>query len=395
MVRQTLTGSGVETENDPKATRSASQMTSWTARIPRLFSIMVVLPTLVASFYYLFIAAPIYVSEAQIVASIKNAPQSGSAGLGSVLASVGVSAGGEQIAAYEVQNYMLSRNGISELQKKANLLDIVGRPEGDFLYRFPRPFERPKIENLFNAYRRFVSVEYNLQTGLTTVKVRAFRAEDSKALAEALVDGAEGWISKLNDRALADALAQAERQVLDSETHLVKSQTALTAYRSSERLIDPDKSAAASLELLSRLEIQAATLRAQRAALAASAPQSPQLPLLGQQIAAFDAQMEQERSRSAGESDSLAPKVATYERLTLERDMAAKSLATAVEGVQAARLDARRQQLFLDRVVNPSLPDKAEEPHRLKMIGLILISCLLAYSILVLVIAGLREHQQR
>jgi capsular polysaccharide transport system permease protein len=395
MAGRVLTGSGVEGADKATPGGLARPTRGWMARVPRLFMVVVVLPTVIASIYYLFIAAPIYVSEAQIVASVKNSPQGGSAGLGSVLASVGVSAGQEEIAAYEVQNYMLSRNAILELQQKADLLGIVSRPEGDFLYRFPRPLQSAKLENFYKAYKRFVSVDYNLQTGLTTIKVRAFRPGDAQGLAEAMVNGAEGWVSKLNDRALADALTQAERQVGEAEAHLVKSQTALTSYRSTERLIDPEKSATASLELLSRLQIQAATLRAQRAAVAASTPQSPQLPLLGQQIAAFDAQMEQERSRSAGESDSLAPKVATYERLTLERDMAAKSLATAVEGVEAARLDARRQQLFLDRVVNPSLPDKADEPHRFQMIGLIFISCLLAYSILALVIAGLREHQQR
>ena len=240
-----------------------------------------------------------------------------------------------------------------------------------------------------------MTVDYNLQTGLSTLKVRAFRAADAQTTAEALLDKSEAWVSKLNDRALADAIAQSQRQVDEAETRLAKAQAALTVYRNGQRLIDPDKSAGAILELLGRLETQLAFLRAQRSALAASAAQSPQLPMLDQQIKAFQVQIEDERSRSAGETNSLAPKLAAYEKLALDQQLAAKTLEVALAGLEGARLDARRQQVFLERVVNPSLPDKAVEPHRFKMLGLVLISCLIAYSIIALVIAGLREHQQR
>jgi capsular polysaccharide transport system permease protein len=371
----------------------SSSVSSWASRIPWLFVVLVVAPTLIATIYYLLIAAPLYTSEAQFVAYQKGMVQS-SAGLGSILASVGVSAGQDEISAYEVQDYMTSRTAILELSRTAGLGDIVGRPEGDFLYRFPRLFERPTTENLFKAYPRFVTVDYNLQTGISTLKVRAFRARDAHDLAEALLDRGEAWVSGLNDRALHDTLSQAQRQVADAEASLVAAQAALTSYRSKERLIDPEKAAASNQELLGRLETQVAMVRAQRGALAASAPQSPELPILDRQISALTDQVEAERTRTAGEDDSLAPKVASYERLTLERDLSARTVEAAVAELQGARLDARRQQMYLDRVVSPSIPDAADEPQRLKMIFLVLVSSLLAYGIVSLVLAGLREHQQ-
>jgi capsular polysaccharide transport system permease protein len=377
-------------ENDANSRMSAR---SWISRIPWLFTVVVIIPTLLGGLYYLFIAAPIYVSEAQFVAYEKNQAAT-SAGLGSVLASVGVSAGQEEISAYEVRNYMLSRSAIVDLTRTAGLLQIVGRPEGDFLYRFPHLFAKPTVENLYKAYPHFVSVEYNLQTGISTLKVRAFRARDAHDLAEALLNRGEDWVSGLNERALHDALAQAQRQVTDAEASLVEAQAALTNYRNKERLIDPDKVAVSNLELLGRLETQVAMVRAQRAALAASAPQSPELPILDRQVSALTDQAEAERTRTAGEDNSLAPKVASYERLSLERDLSAKTLEAAVAELQEARMDARRQQMYIDRVVDPSFPDSAEEPHRLQMIFVIFVSSLVAYSVSSLVIAGLREHRQ-
>jgi capsular polysaccharide transport system permease protein len=355
--------------------------------------VVVALPTLAAGLYYLLIAAPLYVSEARFVVRAKGQQQP--AALGSLLSSVGVSVGEGQTDAFEVHEYMVSRDAVADLSRNDALRAVLDRPEGDVLMRFPRPFEGLSFESLFKNYKRFVTVGYDSQTGISTLRVRAFRAADAQTLANALLDGGEVLINRLNDRETADAVAQAQREVLEAEAHGVEAQAMLTDFRNRERLIDPDRSSAAGLELLGKLETQLATMRAERAGLAASAPESPQLPVLDKRIAAFGAQLDAERSRTAGEADSLAPKVGEYERLTLERDLTVKTLEGAVANLESARMEARRKQLYLERVVTPSLPDKAEEPKRLRMILTVLIASLVAYGTLSLVIAGLREHRQQ
>jgi capsular polysaccharide transport system permease protein len=367
----------------------------WVRKVPWLFLFVVGLPTLLACIYYFVIAAPLYVVEAKYVASIKNS--SGSAGgLNSILSTVGA-AGGDlsQVTAYEVKDYMTSRAAVIDFTQHAGLAQIMSRPEGDFIYRYPRSFQSGNTEGLYKAFGRFATVEYNLQTGISTLSVRAFRPYDAQRLAQAMMDRSESWVAALNARALNDQVAQAQRQVDDAKNAVANAQAALTLYRNGQRIIDPDKSAAANLELIGHLQAQVDALKAQRNAVAASAAQSPQLPLLDKQIAAFQGQIDAERASQAGEADSLAPKVSQYEKLMLDSQLAGKGLEAALAGLEAARLDARHQQVFLERVVNPSLPDRPEEPKRLKMVFLILVSSLLAYGIIALVIAGLREHQQK
>jgi capsular polysaccharide transport system permease protein len=320
--------------------------------------VVVALPTLAAGLYYLLIAAPLYVSEARFVVRAKGQQQP--AALGSLLSSVGVSVGEGQTDAFEVHEYMVSRDAVADLSRNDALRAVLDRPEGDVLMRFPRPFEGLSFESLFKNYKRFVTVGYDSQTGISTLRVRAFRAADAQTLANALLDGGEVLINRLNDRETADAVAQAQREVLEAEAHGVEAQAMLTDFRNRERLIE-----------------------------------SPQLPVLDKRIAAFGAQLDAERSRTAGEADSLAPKVGEYERLTLERDLTVKTLEGAVANLESARMEARRKQLYLERVVTPSLPDKAEEPKRLRMILTVLIASLVAYGTLSLVIAGLREHRQQ
>jgi capsular polysaccharide transport system permease protein len=308
---------------------------------------------------------------------------------------VGVSLGSEQEAdAYEVQNYMNSRDAVEDLVKNHRLRDILDRPEGDFLFRFPRFFESSSFESLFRSYRRFVDVNLDTQTGISTLKVRGFRPEDAQMIATALMASGEGLINRLNSRAMDDAVAQSQRQVDDAETRVLEVQTALTKFRNTERLINPTQSSTAGVDLLYKLEEQLDELRAERESLAASARDNPQLPAIDGRITAYNAQIEAERSRLAGQSSSMAPEVSEYERLTLERDMSAKALESAFGGLETARLDARRQQLFLEPVVNPNLPDRALEPNGLLIVTIVLVSGLVIYAIISLLIAGLREHRQ-
>jgi capsular polysaccharide transport system permease protein len=289
---------------------------------------------------------------------------------------------------------MNSRDAVEDLVKNHRLRDILDRPEGDFLFRFPRFFESSSFESLFRSYRRFVDVNLDTQTGISTLKVRGFRPEDAQMIATALMASGEGLINRLNSRAMDDAVAQSQRQVDDAETRVLEVQTALTKFRNTERLINPTQSSTAGVDLLYKLEEQLDELRAERESLAASARDNPQLPAIDGRITAYNAQIEAERSRLAGQSSSMAPEVSEYERLTLERDMSAKALESAFGGLETARLDARRQQLFLEPVVNPNLPDRALEPDGLLIVTIVLVSGLVIYAIISLLIAGLREHRQ-
>jgi capsular polysaccharide transport system permease protein len=378
-------------------TDSVEERPAWLAKVPWRFVVIVALPTLIAAVYLLLIAAPMYVSEARFV--VRSRAQGSPQALGSMLQSVGqsfgVSFGESSTDAFEVQDYMKSRDAVADLDRLYNLRAVVDRPEGDIWARFPRPLEGSSFEDLYKAYKRFVYVGYDSQTGISSLRVTAFRASDAQNLARALLLGGEVLVNRLNDRAMADGVSQAQRQVEEAETLGVATQSTLTDFRNRERMIDPDRSSIADLELVTKLEAELATMRAERAGLAASAPESPQLPILDRRISAFAAQLDGERTRMAGQSGSLAPKVGEYEQLALKRDLAVKTVESAVASLESARIDARRKQLYLERVVSPNLPDKATRPRRWRDVLTVFVATLVAYAILSLVLAGLREHRQQ
>lgn len=375
------------------ADRTASDF--WRAawqRMPRVFMCMVIVPTVLAAIYMFLIAAPIYVSETHFV--VRSRSEQGPSPFGVVLASVGVDLSAGATDAYEVDEYMMSRDAVSDLVLNHELRAILARPEADLLTRFPRFFERDNFENLYTSYKRFVTVSYDSSTGLNTLRVEAFRPGDAHDIATALLADGEQLVNQLNRRAVNDVVEQAHIQVAEAQERALRAEVALTDFRSREKLIDPTRTSAAGSEIVSQLDAAVIALQAERNSIAAMAPQSPELPALDQKILAFEEQRDEERMRVAGESNSLAPEIGEYERLMLDRDYAAKSLAAAFASLEQAQIDARKKEVYLERVVEPDFPDKAELPERLGTVALVFASAFIAYATIMLVVAGLREHRQ-
>ncbi|MCO8019676.1 chain-length determining protein [Brevundimonas diminuta] len=359
-------------------------------KLPIAFMIVVGAPTALAAIYYLLIASPRYVSEAHFVVRSANVSQPTTVGMALSVAGFSTSTN----EAFAVHEYLTSRDGMKEMQKRFDLRAILGRPGADALSRYPRPWESDSEESLYKAFQRFLTVGHDSGTGISTIRVQAFSAREAQALNLALLDSGEVLINQLNERAAANALRDAER---DRQAALVAAETArqaLTAFRTSTRFIDPRAEAAESAQVSATLLVTIAQLKAERDQLAAEAPASPQLPILNRRIAGLERQVEDARARLAGGADSLAPKLGAYEDLMLQREIAERRVSQAEASLLTAQQDASRQKLYLERIVSPSLPDKGSEPRRWRAILTIFASSLLAYAIGWLVWAGIREHRQ-
>jgi capsular polysaccharide transport system permease protein len=86
-----------------------------------------------------------------------------------------------------------------------------------------------------------------------------------------------------------------------------------------------------------------------------------------------------ERQQLAGSDRGLAKKIAEYESLMLEKVFAEKLLTAAANSVESARLDAQRQQAYIERIVSPALPDGPSAPKRGLVVLVIAAVCLLVF----------------
>jgi capsular polysaccharide transport system permease protein len=329
-----------------------------------------------------------YVSEASFV--VRTASKSGGAGLGGFLQMTGIVR--SQDDAFTVHEYMTSRDAVNELGRQLPLRDIFGRPEADFLARFPSILYGSTDEELYLYYQKMVEVVYNSTTGISALRVQAFRPEDAEHLSRALLALSEELVNRLNARIVNDAITQADAEVSQAEARLVGAQLGITNFRNQELMIDPGKSSILVVELIGKLSAELAQTRASLQEVQAASPNSPQIQPLQRRIAALEAQVTQERARVTSSSDGLADKIAQYERLNLEREFASRSLAAAVTRAESARNDARRQLLYLERIVEPRIADYSMEPRRLRNILITGAVALIFFFVGWLLIAGIREH---
>jgi hypothetical protein len=146
-----------------------------------------------------------YVSEAKFVV---RAPSTAALGqIANVLQGSGIVKSADD--AYVVHGYLESRDALLELSKNSGLEEMFGRPEADILSRYPKFYRKANVEDLYKHYLKFVYLDYNQTTGISLLRVQAFRPKDAHDLAAAMLDNAEVLINRLNERAQQDAVVWA------------------------------------------------------------------------------------------------------------------------------------------------------------------------------------------
>jgi capsular polysaccharide transport system permease protein len=354
------------------------------------FWAIVGVPTLVAAVYYFGIAAPQYLSEAEFVVRGPGAQKPMMGGVASVLQG-GASEG--QDDAMMVQAFIMSRDAVRGLDRHDDLRAMLNRPEADFVSRFPGMISRrTDFEALYKAYSRFVQVDFDQSSNVSTLQVKAYRPEDAQKIGKALLGASERLINKLNEKARLDAVGSFQNEVNETQKHIAAIQAQLTAYRIREQILDPKSAAEGPLKLLGDLNAQRAAAQAKLADALKNAPHSPQIRVLQTSIASLDKLIDDQRSKITGDTGSVAAVQTGYEQLDVAQKLAEKQLESAYKSLESANLDAQRQQLYLETIEQPSLPDYPLYPKRIVSFSMVLATCLLAYGIAWLLVASVREH---
>lgn len=354
--------------------------------------LFVALPTLLASLYYFVMAADLYASEAKFVVRTPSKMQI--SGLAGLLQSSGVG-GGAREDIYAVQTFATSRDALAILAKQVDLKAIFNRPEADLFARYPNPIDWDNAEDFHQYFQRRVEVVYDTTTGINTMTVKAFRADDAQQIANALLLMSEQLVNRLNQRAHDNTVRNAQADVKASEEEVAIVQQRLLEYRNRESLLDPGKTSIAIFEGQAKIEAELSSNRTRLTELKRSAPQSPMLADIAAHIRALEEQLATQRARLTGSEGSIAPKLSSYEQLALQKDFVTRKLASSLASLEASRAEARQQQIYLERVVDTSLPDRALYPRRFEAVLIVFISCFLIFSIGKLLIAGVREHGQQ
>ena len=261
---------------------------------------------------------------------LRSLDQQSPSGLGSLLQSTGLaSMSSSQDDLAAVSNFITSRDALKELNDQLNLMEAWSSEKIDVLHRFAPFGFRKNFEYLYLYYLKRVTVDMDSHSNLCMLKVSGFSEVQSKQINEMLLQAAEHLVNKLNERARQNMIGYASREVELAQKHVKEAALHMT-------------------EGASKVAI--------------------------------------------GEG-SLSSKDAQYQLLVLDREYAKEQLASAMSSLQLARNDSLRQNLYLEIVAKPVLPDAAMEPQRIRSILVTLIVGFVVWGILTMLVAGIREHQ--
>jgi len=361
---------------------------SWAKR-HFVFLVTVLVPTLAAIVYYGLIASDIYVSESHfLVRSPQKPVQTGL--LGDLLQGSGITHSLDDT--YSVRDFILSRDALEELDERLAIRRLYTSGPGDRLARFPDFTRDRSFEAFLKYYRRHVTVDYDPVTSISVLKVRGFTAQDAYRINSSLLEMSERLVNSLNERSRNDLIRFAQNEVELAAAKAHEASAAMLAFRKQQAVFEPDKQAALQLESVARLEAERVATEAELAELRQLSPTNPQIPGLNSRAGTLREAIASEAGKVTGGKASLSSYSALFERLTLDSTFADKQLGAAFAALEAARSEAARQQLYLERLVQPSLPDKAMEPRRIRTVLTVLLVGLITWGAASLVLASVREH---
>ncbi|WP_141307077.1 capsule biosynthesis protein [Gluconobacter roseus] len=353
-----------------------------------VFLSVVILPTALACVYYGLIASPQYQSEAEFVV---RGQASQSPGMLAGLLTAGASGGTEDT--YVVQEYVTSRDAAQLMLRTQHLAEVFNRPDTDALARYPNFYSGRTFEHFYSYYQRHVKAELDTTTGLSTLDVRTFRAADSQRIATALISAAEQLVNEMNERQRENTISASRKERDLALEKLRKLSGEIDTYRNETSMLDPQRQSQPLLTDIAGLETMKMATRVQLAQLEHSTPDSPLIPVLKRRIISLDQEIARSSSRVTGGQESFVPKISGYDDLLFQRQLLEREVSAADAALDAARIQADRQQLYLEEVVKPNRPDYAAYPRTFTNIAIVFATMLALYLMGALLVAGAREHK--
>jgi len=354
------------------------------------FVIVVVLPVLIAAFYYFWVAADQYMAEFRFaVRSGEPEPHDPALFFQESMAPSLIGAD-----SYVVVQYLASRAVIEDLSRTLDLREMFSRPEADWLARLDLPVS---IEEMVRYWKGQVDAFFDASNGTIVVKARAFTPQDAFILAEGILAASERLVNELSARARRDALRSADDEVGRAESRLKSALTRLREFRDREGIIDPRKTADATVALAGRVRDELVRADTELATLKHYMREdAPSVKMLEARIQSLEAERRSVESEVTDtektRSEALSRVMGSYEQLESERTFAENSYQHALQALDRSRMNADRQQLYLATFVRPTLPEEALYPRRLRSLGAVFLIAFAVWAIGSCTVQSVRDH---
>jgi capsular polysaccharide transport system permease protein len=332
-------------------------------RVAMLFvrlSFFVLLPTILAGYYYFAVATPLYATNASLRIDQSGSPASGG-GLGGLLSGTGLATSQDAVG---VQDYLASMQAMLRLEEDMGFETYFTGPEIDPLLRLPTD---PTNEQAYKLYKRLVSIGYDPTEGVIRLEVQSPSPEVSVAFSERLISYAEEQADSLTQKMRQDQMSGAFEALDDAEGKMMTAQNRVLDLQEQLGVLDPQSETASLMGQISTFETQLAEKQlALQQLLDNAQPNAARVAGAEGDIARLEtliASLRSQMTDADGGERSLARISGELRMAEVDLETRTMMMQEALRQVETARIEANRQVTYLSRIVDPVLPQEASYPR--------------------------------
>jgi capsular polysaccharide transport system permease protein len=352
--------------------------------------VFVLLPTLLAGWYFFRVATPMYSVKAEFV--IQQAGPAGGAGgsLGGLFSGMGLATSQDSIA---VQGYLQSREAMARLEDD---LGFRAHFQAETVDPFQRLAPDASLEATYKVYKRFVKLSYDPTEGIIRMEVVAADPEVAAAWARQLVAYAEEQVDHLTQRLREDQMRDARQGYEEAQANLAASQRSLIALQERFKILSSETEVGLLVSQIGTLESQLTMERLSLTQMEANpSPNQARMEPIKLRIATLEAEIAALRAKMTEDSEGSASLAQVQgELLVAQADLQTRQmiLAQALQSMETARVEANRQVRYLSLSVSPTATDAPAYPRAFENTLVTLLILLGIYLMVSMTAAILREQ---
>ena len=351
-------------------------------------SFFVFLPTLLAGWYYFFLATPLYATHSEF--TIQQAESQGAAGLGGLFQGTGLAV---QHDSTTVQSYLQSRDAMLRLDADLGFREHWSQAEIDEVQRLAPDASN---EDLYALYSSKVKIGYDPTEGILKMEVIAADPESSQAFSERLIGYAEEQVDNLTQRLRNDQMKGARESYADAEENVSQAQARVLDLQERMGVLDPVTETSSLMGQITQFETQLRIKQLELDQLLANdRPSQAKVRGVQGEIARLEALVAELRaSMTEGANGAASLARITGELRIAEADLSTRQLLLqqAASQMETARIEANRQTRYVTVGVSPVAPDEATYPRAAENTALAFAIFAGIYLMLSLTASVLREQ---
>jgi capsular polysaccharide transport system permease protein len=356
----------------------------------KLFLYVVIIPSTSILIYFSLIASNQYITESKFIIRSPQQQQGGSAALGLLFKGTSFARALDDI--YSAQEYIESRNAMMYLDEELDLQRNFSLLTIDPISKFSLFGNRKANESFYKYYKKKVKLSQDSSSSILTLSTYGFDPVISLKMNELLLLKSEEIINKVNDRAKKDIINYSKDELNSARKKAENARARMAKYRSQNNIIDPEKQSIIQLQLISKIQDQIVIAKSQLSHMIKMSPENPNLISQNQLVISLENEVKNLLLDTAGGDSSLTSQSPEYLELLSDNIFTEKQLAAALSSYEGAINEANRQQLYLERIVNPNLSDKSTYPERIFSIISYILLLLVVWGISRFMLVAIREH---